>query len=326
MKNFVKIALIVALVLVVLGSVCCAVSLGIGFSFDEFWTEVEDGKYSFGPIESLSDIAWGNRFNWQDDGESWRSEETEDFIFRWQGEEGASPVKKLDLEVYYGSVNIVENTENQEIIQVTVEYRKKNHRRQVEVLQDSDTLKIVETGSKRSRNNDSTRITICIPGAMMEESYRLNELSLKQEAGDISVYMPLLAEKIDIKVNAGECQVESKIRALQEFKADVGAGEMDLSSVEASKVILDAGVGRIETARLTADEIYVDCGVGSIEAMVNGREQDYNYDISCGVGEVTIGDNDYAGLGTTKRIDNSAGRRMEIKCNIGEVDISFRDE
>ncbi len=326
MKNFVKAALIVALVLVVLGSVFCTVSLGIGFSFDEFWTDVEDGKYSFGPIESLGDVTWRNRFNWQDDGESWKSAEREDFIFQWQGDGDAPPVKKLDLEVYYGTVNIVENTENEEIIQVTVEYRKKNHRRKVEAQQDGDTLKIEETGSKRSRNNDSTRITIRIPEEMMEESNLLHELSLKQDAGDISVNMPLAAEKIDIKVNAGECQVQSKIHALQEFKADVGAGEIDLSVVEAAKVTLNANVGEIDASRIMADEIYVDCGIGSIDAMVSGREQDYNYEISCGVGEVSIGDNDYASLGTSKKIDNSADKRMEVDCNIGEVDISFIEE
>lgn len=326
MKNFTKIALIVVLVLVVLGSVCCTVSLGIGFSFEQFWTDVEDGKYSFGPIESLGDVTWRNRFNWRDDGESWKSAEIEDFILQWQGDGGASPVKKLDLEVYYGTVNIMENTENKENIQVTVEYRKKNHRRKVEAYQDSDTLKIEETGSKRSRNNDSTRITILIPEAMMEEGNVLEELSLKQDAGDISVNMPLTAEKIDIKVNAGECQVESKLHALQEFKADVGAGEIDLSSVEAAKVTLNANVGEIDAARITADEIYVDCGIGAIDAMVSGREQDYNYEISCGVGEVTIGDNDYASLGTSKKIDNSGSKRIEVDCNIGEVDISFQDE
>lgn len=326
MKNFTKIALIVVLVLVVLGSVCCTVSLGIGFSFEQFWTDVEDGKYSFGPIESLGDVTWRNRFNWRDDGESWKSAEIEDFILQWQGDGGASPVKKLDLEVYYGTVNIMENTENKENIQVTVEYRKKNHQRKVEAYQDGDTLKIEETGSKRSRNNDSTRITILIPEAMMEEGNILEELSLKQDAGDISVNMPLTAEKIDIKVNAGECQVESKLHALQEFKADVGAGEIDLSSVEAAKVTLNANVGEIDAARITADEIYVDCGIGAIDAMVSGREQDYDYEISCGVGEVTIGDNDYASLGTSKKIDNSGDKKMEVDCNIGEVDISFRDE
>ncbi len=326
MKNFVKVALIVALVLVVLGSVCCTVSLGIGFSFDEFWTEVEDGKYSFGPIESLGDVAWRNRFNWQDDGESWKSAEREDFIFQCQGDEAASPVKKLDLEVYYGTVNIVENTENEENIQVTVEYRKKNHRRKVEAQQDGDTLKIAETGSKHSRNNDSTRVTIRIPEMMMEGGNILEELSLKQDAGDISVDMPLLAKNIGIRVNAGECQAHSKIRAQQEFKADVGAGEIDLPAVEAAKVILNADVGEIDASRITADEIYVDCSIGSIDAMVSGREQDYNYEISCGVGEVTIGDNDYASLGTSKKIDNSGSKRMEVDCNIGEVDISFIEE
>ena len=37
MKNFTKAALIITLVLVILGSAFCAVGMGIGFSFPEFW-------------------------------------------------------------------------------------------------------------------------------------------------------------------------------------------------------------------------------------------------------------------------------------------------
>ena len=64
MKSFIKVALIVSLVLVILGSACLAVSLGIGFNYEDFWADVEDGKYSFGPIN----VFGINRFNWKDDG------------------------------------------------------------------------------------------------------------------------------------------------------------------------------------------------------------------------------------------------------------------
>lgn len=320
MKYFIKFALILSLVLVVLGSICCTVSFGIGFNYSDFWADVEDGKYSFGPVSEIGDVIWRNSDNWRDDGVNWRSASTNEYAFKWNGE-GDEHITGLDLDVYYGKVRLEESDADE--VQVIVEYRKKNHRRIVEVYNDGGTLKIMETGSKRSRNNDSTRITIGIPKEMMEGDDVLEIISLQQDAGAIYTDMPLKAEKISINVNAGECLAYEKLTALKEFSADVGAGQIDLEEIAASEVTLNADVGQIDTETITADELYIDCGIGSIDAQVSGRENDYNYEISCSIGEVSIGDHDFHAIGANKKIDNSAEKTMHIDCNIGGVDVSF---
>lgn len=326
MKNFTKIALILSLALVILGSLCCAVSIGIGFNFNDFWSDVEDGAYSFGPLGDVREAIWNNRFNWKDDGEGWSSASTEDFTFEWQGEDAENTVDKLDLKVYYGTVKIVRNEEDSDTIQVTVEYRKKNHRRKVEAYKDGTTLRILETGSKRSWNNDSTRITIRLPQEMENQDKALQEIFLQQDAGDIYVDMLPVANKIGFTVNAGECVVYSKLRALEEYKADVDVGHIDLEEVEAPLVTLNSNVGQIDAEEITAEDIFIDCGIGAIDAVVSGREQDYNYEISCGVGEVSVGDSDYSSLGSRKNLDNSADKSIQIECGVGEVDLSFEKD
>lgn len=322
MKHFIKFALILSLVLVVLGSICCTVSFGIGFNYSDFWADVEDGKYSFGPVSEIGDAIWRNGDNWRDDGVNWRSASTNEYTFKWNGE-GEERITRLDLDVYYGKVRIQENEGDE--IQVIVEYRKKNHQRKVEAYNDGGTLKIVETGSKRSRNNDSTRITIGIPAEMMEEEHLLEAISLQQDAGAIYTDMPLKAEIISINVNAGECLAYEKLTALAEFSADVGAGQIDLEEIAAPKVTLNADVGQIDTESIAVEELYIDCGIGSIDAQVCGKEEDYNYDISCSIGEVSIGDHDFHAIGSSKKIDNSADKTMRVDCNIGQVDVSFDD-
>lgn len=319
MKHFIKFALILSLVLVVLGSVCCTVSFGIGFNYSDFWADVEDGKYSFGPI---SDVIWRNKDNWRDDGVNWKSASTNEYAFSWNGE-GEERITRLDLDVYYGKVRMEEYDGDE--IQVKVEYRKKNHRRKVEAYNDGGILKIQETGSKRSKNNDSTRITIGIPAEMMTGTQILEAISLKQDAGAIYTDLPLKAEKISINVNAGECLAYEKLTALTEFRADVGAGEIDLEAIEAPEVTLNADVGQIDTETITADNLYIDCGIGSIDAQVCGREKDYNYRISCSIGEVSIGDHDFHAIGAKKEIDNSANKMIQVDCKIGEVEVSFDD-
>ena len=312
MRGFTKIALIVSLILAILGSMFCMIGLGIGFSFSEFWEEVEDGEYAVGPLGSLPSVFQRNRLNWKDDGESWNSVDTQQHAFSLERD----GIQNLDLDVYYGTLYIQENMKDTEV-RVTVEYRKKNHRRNVETYMDGGTLKIKETGSKYSFQNDSTRITVMIPSEMKEESQMFRKISLKQGAGDIIVNMPLTAEEININVDAGECEAVQTLTALDKFKADVGAGEIELEEVKTREINLIANVGQITADRIAADLIDIDCGIGSVEAEAAGIEQDYNYEVQCGVGDVTIGDNSFSGLSNKRKIENHT--------DVGEVEISFTE-
>lgn len=326
MKGFTKFALILSLVFVVLGSVFCMIGLGIGFNFEDFWNDVEDGEFSIGPIGNIPLGFQGNRFGWLDDGEDWDSVSTKHYTFPWQGGTEGEAVDKLELDVYYGTVNIVENSENVEEIKVTVEYRKKGHKREVKAYKDGTALKIEEVGSRRSIRNDSTRITVQIPADMKERNRALNVITIKQNAGDIYVDTPLTAEEINITVKAGECEVSEKLTAYKSFQADVGAGDMELEQVEASRVELTAGVGQISTEEVLADDIYMNCGVGSIEIEAAGTEQDYSYEVKCGVGEVEIGDNSFSGLGNKRKIKNTGSRNIEIDCGVGDVEVYFSED
>lgn len=326
MKSFTKVALIIALILVVLGSTFCMIGLGIGFSFRDFWEDVEMGEFSIGPFEDIPYVIGRNNMNWKDDGKSWKSSSTERFDFIWQGDKDKDRVDQLEVDVYYGTVVLEENSEDDNKIFVTVEYRKKDHKRQVKAYKDGATLKIEEIGSKRSFNNDSTKIMIQIPSYMMEMNEAIKELSLKQGAGDIYVNLPLRAEKINISVDAGECEVAKKLTALEKCQADVGAGQINFEEIEAKELELKANVGQIDTEEIKADQINIDCGIGSIDILAAGKEQDYNYEVECSVGEVEIGDNSFSGLGSKRKIENAGDKQMQVKCNVGQVDVSFSEE
>lgn len=314
MKNFTKVALIITLVLVILGSIFCAVGLGIGFRFSDFKEDVEAGEFSIGPIEDIPFIRYANKYNWDDDGEDWVHAESEDYDF------SVEDIRKLDVDVYYGAVMIEENTDSQNI-HVEVEYRKEDHKRQVETYADGKTLKIEETGTNHSYHNDSTRITIRIPEGMKE----FDEVELKQAAGAVYVNIPLTAKEIDISVDAGECVVSEKLAADKKLTAMVNAGSIQLEELKAEKLELSAGVGELITDEVQADDIEIDCGVGSIETTVVGREKDYSYDIDCGVGNVEIGDASYSGLSSGREIKNPGNKKMEVDCSVGSIEVDFSE-
>lgn len=323
MKGFTKVALILSLVLVVLGSTFCMIGLGIGFSFQEFWENVEDGEFSIGSVNHIPFVNVANWSGWRDDGEDWSSAATEDYKFAWRGKKQQDSVEKLDLNVYFGMVVFEENTENENQIQVKVEYRKKNHRRNVEVCKDGTTLKIQETGSRKGTHDDSARITIQMPDGMQDQKQVLQELNLEQAAGGIFIDMPLTSEVININVKAGECEASQKLTALKNIFIEVGGGQIDLDEVSAEEISLKANAGQIDTEKLEADAIRIECGVGDIQTEVAGREQDYDYDVTCSMGDVEIGDNRYSGFSSKRRIENGGGKVMEVDCGVGRVEVSF---
>ncbi len=349
MKNFTKAALIVVLIFVVLGSMFCAIGLGIGFDFSEFKEEFEDGRFSVGFLKHIPYIKYKSTDNVWKEKEATTDYAYADEIYQEQEEdewenslyEGTSDnewgditsdkfefpsekIKKLDVEVYYGTVEIFENTSlDKEKIYVNVEYKKENHKRQVEAYLDGKTLKIEEIGGEGNPLNDSTRVTIEISKEIMEEA-KLDEIDIEQDAGNIYVDMPLTANKINIDVDAGECNISGKLTAMKKMSMEVDAGSIYLPNIETDELKLSTGMGDIYIDFMLANKIDMECGVGSIYANAGGKESDYDYNINCGIGQIEIGDNNYSGLSTERKIKNSGNKKMDIECGVGTITISFQ--
>ncbi len=334
MKVFTKIALAVALIFVVVGSMLCAIGLGIGFQFSEFWDQVEEGEFSIGPIRHIPFISYGNTgfswddwdswgfdweegdFDWEEGNYDWVAQDKQDFSFSWEN------IQKIELDLDYSGVKVLEDKAAGENILVNVGYRNKSHKHEVKAYMDGGTLKIQDSGNRNWRK-DSSMVVLTIPSGIMEHGW-LEKIELKQGKGYINVGMPLTAKEISIKVGAGECVVSEKLTAEKEISVNVDAGEISLEELEANKVKLEGGVGELTASLLTADTIEIEGGVGNIEVEAAGEEADYSYDIQCGVGTVEIGDHEYSGLSSGGAINNPGNKKIEIDCGIGNVEVSFQ--
>lgn len=327
MKHFTKIAFVIVLVLVILGSVLCAVGVGIGFSISEFRESVKIGEFSFGPIRHIPFIRyWNDDFDWEEgdvvegDGFGWTSTENEEFSFPWESLDG------IKLDVDNSSVVITQNTtEDKENIRIDVEYRKENHKRKVDAYLSGGTLEIEDSGAWRIQNNDSVRITMRLPAQLIEQSW-LEEIKLEQGRGKIVVETPLTAKEISINVGAGECDVRERVTAEKKISLEVEAGMLSVGEIEADKVDISGGVGEFTAALIQAETIEIEGGVGSVQVKAAGKETDYDYDIDCGVGGVTIGNRSYSGLSAGEKIENQGSKEIKIDCGVGNVEVSFEEQ
>ena len=165
----------------------------------------------------------------------------------------------------------------------------------VTVKESSDTLKVKST-KKLSKNR---KVCISYP-----EDVKLQELEIEMGAGTVYLNRDIETEKLSVEMGAGEF----------ESKNPVTAREADL----------EIGTGSMTFADLSAGKTDGECGLGELDLTLTGTQEDYNYDLECGVGNLDVGSDSYSGLGREKSISNKgADRKLNLECGMGNISVDF---
>lgn len=336
MKRFTKICLAICAFLVILGVIFCAISAGLGFGFGQFRWLLRQGVFSIGPedfqiwdeddwedLEEMGHWFGGNttKTTLPDSDSDWKK-----WVERWP----ASKIRNLEVSFDFGSLSILPSEEEE--IEVEAEYRSdwKSYRRSISWEQQGDTLEIKDEVDNKifrlfTHGVGDARLTVRIP-----KDHVFEELSMDIGAADVGVSLDtmLAASDIEIQMGTGELLGGSKDSKDVILKADtlsveIGAGNIELSGIETETLDADCGAGNLTLKNVIAREVDVDGGVGRVSLEMEGRQEDYDYEVECGIGQVEIGDATYSGLGHSRQIDNGADRSMDINCGIGQVVVSF---
>lgn len=148
----------------------------------------------------------------------------------------------------------------------------------------------------------------------------------KQKKVRVSIPSGKKFDSVTLGVDAGSIDLTGEMEAA-EFLVEVGAGEFSGESIVSSKCTLNVGAGTIDVDSIDAKELLADCGTGEIDMDVTGSEQDYNYQLSCGMGEIDLGEASYSGLNVEQDISNEgAAKNMVLSCGMGEITVEFENE
>lgn len=136
----------------------------------------------------------------------------------------------------------------------------------------------------------------------------------------------LSAETIDFDVDAGGV-VARNINCTQEFKCDVGAGEIQLSRIDVSNADISCGAGIINAEGMISGKSHIDCGMGEVNLVLDSRQKDYSYLVSSSMGEVYLDEMQYGGINVNIRQKN-VDRDNELKAEVGMglVYVTFSDD
>lgn len=124
----------------------------------------------------------------------------------------------------------------------------------------------------------------------------------------LEIYVPkdAILDKVELESGVGEISIEDGFLICEKLELECGVGECDIYADVQKEARIEGGVGAV---RLT----------------LAGEQQDYDFDLECGLGSVKLGEREFEGAGVDRRIDNGAGREICVECGIGSVEILFED-
>ncbi len=204
-------------------------------------------------------------------------------------------VRRLDVDITGVELQILPSSDEQ----VHVECSNTQPQIEFECEQQGDTLEISTTDDIKvfNRMKDTVSIWIQIPEKMLEEA--------------------------DITNDAGVIYIK-KISA-KDLAIDVGAGEAEIEEFQANTLELDCGAGSITASGIILTEADVDCGVGEVDLTLQGKVEEYSYDLDCSVGSVILDGDEIDGIGTRKSHRADGGKYLSVDCGVGQVDVSFTE-
>lgn len=142
----------------------------------------------------------------------------------------------------------------------------------------------------------------------------------KNNAGELVIHVPDNLEGISTSLGAGALHMRD-IRT-GELDISIGTGTAEIQGFEAEEVSASAGTGSISLQGSVNSDLDLECGIGTIEFQDSGKMTDYNYSVSCGMGSIQIGDDEFT-KPADQNINNHAGKEMDIECGMGTVNIAF---
>lgn len=211
-----------------------------------------------------------------------------------------SGIKELDVDVNYLKVWIRESEESEvrtELFNIPEEVK--------------DNLLIYQEGSEL--NVEIRRMSEVI-----------KEMKNRGEVAGITIWIPkdLTMHSASLSCGAGELLVDN-IRTA-ELDLEIGAGTAEITDFTADQLDVSCDVGEVFVAGTANVESQIECGIGAVTYQANGAKEDYSYDLECGVGTISIGEEEFSGIDTQKR-QADAGAVIDVECNIGTVLITFTE-
>ena len=215
----------------------------------------------------------------------------------------AQDIRGLEIDIVKAQVELIENEASEEISVYT-----DGGKFTVDV---KNGVLIIKSDSKLNKN----KLCVEIPSG-----FEFEEVDISAGGASVDISNICVGE-IDLECGAGVVQIGNLEAREADF--EIGAGEIIISYGNVSECSVKVGMGDFQYDGIISKECDVECGMGNAELRLEGKEENYNYEIECSAGSVDIGGRSYGGVAFDQTINNHAKANMDIECSMGNVTIEF---
>lgn len=187
----------------------------------------------------------------------------------------------------------------------------------LQAYSEGDVLRIISARSGKVVNEDfkNVRIILYVPA-----DYAFDHAVLELGAGNLKI-SELNAGTAELKVGAGQITLDS-LKSEKTVIA-VGAGNIEVKKIQTGELKCDAGAGAAKICGKVDGDCSIASSLGGISLVLENDEKEFDYRLDCAMGQICLGNREYAGLAQEKKIDNGANKRMELSCSFGSISVKF---
>lgn len=260
------------------GVVFCIIALCLGVTFSQFEKAYPNG------IGIIRKNYVSFEEDWDDDDDD-EPEETENVV----SGETFSNVENLKLDIGASEVQIKTGTDDK-------------------IHVDDSRMKTEDAVQKRLSDDRKTlEIT-----TKMRSSFDFK--NVRNVKGTLVIYLPrdYKFDQVDMEYGAVTAEIDG-LNA-KSLKIESGASGCTIKNADIEELDVETGAGSLDFYGTVEKEVDIDCGAGSVTLNLEGKVEDYNYELDSSAGSVEIGEDiDLGGLSTEKSIDNGRNARLRYR-------------
>lgn len=114
---------------------------------------------------------------------------------------------------------------------------------------------------------------------------------------------------------------------LDEASVDVEGGSVEIQPIICRRMDVDLKAGSVEFRADVKEGLRAKCQAGEIRGALAGRRDDFQMDMECSVGSVTVDGSTWAGLFMDEEPDEeNRPKELELSCEAGAIDLDFYEE
>ncbi len=336
MKKFTIVGLIAAAILAGAGLLFCGIS-ALNGGYDAAKAVFDGDGISHGRWHINKDgIYFDEPDSWNDDDDDWDDDDWDDSEDLDDTENlddtedlddtdavsrvntfPVSEIENLDMQIGAARIRIEEGDDSDNVV-VTL---KRGREKYYQAGMKDGTLEISYGKNLKGVNwgDNHAIITVQVPAGM-----KVDDIDMSIGACEAKILTDTIScNNLSVDVGAGTLETDG-FTVAEEMELEIGAGEMILNGGTYGSADITCGVGNFEMKGSVAQDLTAECGMGNMEIHLIGNEEDYNYTLSCSMGNLKVGDTSYNAISEDKTIENDGAKGdIDLSCGMGNLELDF---